>query len=331
MSPASRALGDTTDPSLETLVADARVALGSAGEVQGPNPGAAPRYELFNGANSICSQKVRAVLAHHGLPYVTHSVKMFEGQTYLPDYVRLRMVGCAELGGALASHHSGSTSTAAGGCDGAVVPTLVDWQAAAVIVDSKRICLYLDGEADGTGRLYRADLASAIDEELAIVDNLPNYQMLMGRKVAEAENTATRNDVRGSFSRRKVAWCDRFLQEHADEPALVQAYTAKRAKELSAANELFSPEAMRAAYDRAGSSLDTFERKLERRTGPWLFGEALTMADLFWGIELLRMKNMGVATFWEGGRLPQVAAFIVAAEALPSIRSAVLHWPGAMF
>ncbi len=317
--------------SLDTLVADARAALGSAGQAMAPKAGEAPRYELFNAANSICSQKVRSVLAHHRLPYVSHSVKLFEGQTYLPDYVRLRMVGCGQLGGALASHHSGSTSTAAGGCDGAVVPTLVDWQENAVVVDSRRTCLYIDAQMGEADRLYPADLAPAIDEELAIVDNLPNYQLLMGRKVAESENAATRTDVGGTFSKRKVAWCDRFLQEYAGDATLVQAYTAKRAKELSAANELFSPEAMRAAYDRADSALQIFERKLERRAGPWLFGHAVTMADLFWGIELLRMKNMGVATFWEAGRLPQVAGFSAATEALASIRTAVIEWPGAMF
>lgn len=193
---------------------------------QGPALDGTPRYELFNGANSICSQKVRAVLAHHALPYVSHTVRMFEGQTYLPGYVRLRMVGCGRISGALVSHHSGSTSTAAGGCDGAVVPTLVDWQDRAVVVDSKRICLRLDRQADAG--LYPDALAAAIDQELAVVDNLPNYQLLMGRQVAMSEGAATRNDVGGSFSRRKVAWCDRYLQEHPGEATLVQAYTAKR-------------------------------------------------------------------------------------------------------
>jgi 2,5-dichlorohydroquinone reductive dechlorinase len=212
-----------------------------------------------------------------------------------------------------------------------VVPTLIDRQEVAVVVDSRRICLYLDSHAGEADQLSPAGLAAAIEEQLTIVDNLPNYQLLMGRKVAESENVATRTDVGGAFSQRKVAWCDRFLQEHAGDATLVRAYTAKRAKELSAANELFSPEAMRAAFDRADSSLQVLERKLERRVGPWLFGGKVTMADLFWGVELLRTKNMGAATFWEGGRLPQVAGFSAATEELASIRTAVIDWPGAMF
>ena len=320
------------DKALNSIVKGAREALGSTGQVLGAAlVGQAPRYELFNGANSICSQKVRTVLAHHGLPYLSYTLNMFQGQTYLPGYVRLRMVGCRQLGGALVSHHSGSTSTSAGGCDGAVVPTLVDWQAGEVVVDSKRICLYLDVQMAEANRLYPTRLAAAIDQELAIVDNLPNYQLLMGRKVAETESAATKSDIGGTFSRRKVAWCDQFLQEHADDATLVEAYTAKRAKELSAANELFSADAMRVAHDKADTALQDFENKLARQSGTWLFGDVVTMADLFWGIELLRMKNMGVATFWKGGRLPEVARFSAATETLPSLCTAVVEWPGAMF
>ena len=121
------------------------------------------------------------------------------------------------------------------------------------------------------------------------------------------------------------------LREQARDPALVAAYTAKRAKEVSAVAELFSPEAMRAAYALAETALDALEHKLERSGAAWLFGDALTITDLFWGNELLRVKNMGVAVFWEGGRRPRVEAFSAATRALPAIRSAIIEWPGAMY
>ena len=315
---------------LAKTVADARAALASAGEIVNHVDDRPPRYELFHAANSICSQKVRSVLAWHRLPYASHPVNMFLGQTYLPDYVRLRMIGCERLGGTLVSHHSGSTSAAAG-CDGAVVPTLLDWETGEVIVDSKRICLHLDEQVPEAERLRPRPLAGAIDEELGIVDDLPNYQMLMGRRTGASESADTKGDIGGTFSQRKVAWCDRYLAEHAGEEPLARAYRAKRAKELSAATDLFSPEAMRAAYARAEAALDGFERKLARRDDIWLFGAAVTMADLFWSIELLRMKNTGVSSYWEGGRLPRVERFAAAGEALPAIRAAILDWPGAMF
>ena len=315
---------------LTDRVEAARIAIGSSREAIHAAGGAAPRYELFHAANSICSQKVRCVLAQHRLAWISHPINMFEGQTYLPDYVRLRMIGCERLGGALVSRHNGSTSAAAG-CDGAVVPTLVDWATGEVVVDSKLICIHLDDGMAVANRLRPPSLADAIDAELAIVDDMPNYQMLMGRRPGSSENGATKNDVGGSFSQRKVAWCDRYLDAVAEEPVLVAAYTAKRAKEASAARDLFSPEAMTLAYDHVDAALQELERKLARDEGPWLFGGALTLADLFWSIELLRMKNMGLASGWEAGRLPHVERFAAAGEALPAIRAAIIDWPGAMF
>lgn len=319
-----------TGDDLRAAVAGACEVLGGAGEPAGPANGEPPRFELFHAANSICSQKVRTVLAHHDLPYRSHPVDLFRGETYLPGYVRLRMIGCAALGGDLAARHGGTTSTEAGGCDGVVVPTLVDWASEEVIVDSKRICLVLDTVAPEADWLRPAALADAVDRELGVVDNLPNYQMLMGRTPSGAEGV-TRGDVQAAFSQRKVGWCDRYLDEQAGDDLLVRAYTAKRAKELSAATELFSPEAMRDAYRVAEAALGELEARLAARTGAWLLGERVTMADLFWGIELMRMRDVGVADYWEAGRLPEVERYAAATEALPAIRRAVTDWPGARF
>ena len=320
-----------TGETLAALVASARRAAGSQGDEFGGEPGEAPRFELFHAANSICSQKVRVVLMQHELGFVSHTLNLFEGQTYLPDYVRLRMLGCDSLGGELAKHHSGSTSTSDGGCDGAVVPTLIDRATGQVIVDSKRICLHLDQQIPEPWRLRPPALGDQIDDELAIVDNLPNYQMLMGRSPGTSENASTRSMTGASFSARKVALCDGYLAEYADDATLRRAYEAKRAKELSAATALFSDQAMGQAYDQAEASVEGLERKLSASRGAWLFGDAVTLADLFWGIELLRMRNVGAGKFWEAGRLPRVDGFVGRVETVGSIRSAIVDWPGATY
>jgi len=318
---------------LQALVSDARIALGSEGERIGPAAGAA-RFELFSAAGSICSQKVRAVLAHHGQAYRSHSVDLFGGQTYLPAYVRLRVAGCDDMGAALVSRHSGSTSVASGGgCDAAVVPTLIDWETHQVVVDSKRICNHLDAAVGDTSKSLRPEhLATRIDEQVDIIDNLPNYQMLSGLPPAEDRRPGPLHGKTGvAFAIGKVERCDRYLAEYADEEALVRAYTAKRAKELDAAQQLFGKDAMRDAYQRAESACAALERQLHAATTEWLLDDRVSMADLFWAVELMRMKNLGADTFWKDGALPAVEAFANRTTELHAIRQAIINWPGALY
>lgn len=320
--------------SLQSLVADARHAMNSDGERVGMAGPDEPRFELFSAANSICSQKVRVVLAHHGQVYRSHSVNLFGGQTYLPAYVRLRVLGCEAMGAALVSRHSGSTSVASGGgCDAAVVPTLIDWQTGQIVVDSKRICNHLDAAMQSASTRLRPDhLAARIDEEIDVIDNLPNYQMLSGLPPEQdLRPDALRGKTGVAFAMGKVERCDRYLAEHAGEEALVRAYTAKRAKELDAAQQLFTEDAMQDAYDKAEAACGVLEKKLNASTTTWLLDDQVTMADLFWGVELTRMANLGADTFWKDGARPAVAAFAERTRNLAAIRQAVMDWPGALF
>jgi 2,5-dichlorohydroquinone reductive dechlorinase len=315
-----------------SLVEDLGATL-SGGEVIGSAPHRKiPRFALYHAANSICSQKVRVVLAQLKLSYSSHTLNIFAGETYLPNYVRLRLIGCERGGFSLVATHTGSTSTSAGGCDPAVVPTLVDRQADEVIVDSKQICLYLDSLASPSRRLRPISVQMEIDAELDIVDNLPNYQMLVGQPVgtdARPEKLKANNGV--SFSMSKVKRCDQYLVEFAGDQALVRAYQAKRSKELMAAECLFSEKAMENAYSRARGACAALNNKLETSQSTWLTGSSVTLADLFWAVELLRMKNLGAAYIWEQNQLSAVQRFVAAAEGLASVRSAVLEWPGSQF
>ena len=322
-------------PSLPTLVADARTAMNSAGSRIGAAPLAGtPRFELFSAANSICSQKVRAVLAHHDLAYQSHMVDLFGGETYLPAYVRLRVIGCDDIGAELVSRHSGSTSVSfGGGCDAAVVPTLIDWETDKVVVDSKRICNHIDATIQSPrSRLRPEHLAARIDEEIDAIDNLPNYQMLSGLPPNQDLRPDTLRGKTGvAFAMSKVERCDRYLAQHADEGALVRAYTAKRAKEFDAAQKLFTKDAMRDAYERAEAACETLEKKFRASTTQWLLDDQVTMADIFWGVELTRMSNLGADIFWKDGARAAVAALAERTRELDAIRRAIIDWPGALF
>ena len=279
-----------------------------------------PRLHLYHAPNSICAQKVRAVLAQTGEAYVSHSLNIFRGESYDPAYVRLRMTGCAASGLDLARRHLGTTSVASAGCDACVVPTLVDIEEERVIIDSRRICMELDSSHSN---LSPANLRPRIETELAIVDDLPNYQLLapgVGAAVAGPKN---------AFAVSKVARCDALLAEHANDAALCAAYDAKRAKEQMAADRLFDAEALKRAQAQMLKALRDLDARLSTTDGPFLFGDIVTMADLFWGVELTRCEDLGLSPAWSGGQLTRLARYCRALSALPAVVQAVLEWPGA--
>jgi 2,5-dichlorohydroquinone reductive dechlorinase len=319
-------------PEFHGLVKDIRRALGYVGAPEDTSRDGGPRFELFHATKSICAQKVRAVLAHHDLPYLERTMNPLTGENFLPSYVHLRVLGCARIGAPLAETHNGSTSVTSAGCDACVVPTLIDWGTNEVIVDSKRICLYLDELVSDEQKLRPKALAADVDQELALVDDFPNIQMLLG-KPPKGTNTAIANTgITGAgFSMSRIEFCKRYLSEFPDDPILVKAYSAKISKERYAAEHLFSDAAVKDAYEHAESACVLLEHKLAQRGSVWLFGDRVTMADIFWGAELTRVKNLGTANFWENGRLPNLAKYVSAAEALASLRSAILEWKGALF
>lgn len=281
--------------------------------------GNAGDLHLFHAPNSICSQKVRAVLAHHGTGHWSHLLDIFRGETYAPDYVRARHAGCTAAGLSLAARHLGTTSVVSSGCDACVVPTVIDAATGAVMVDSLRICLDLDARSGGG--LMPEGHHDAILAELSIVDELPNYQNLAVRVIP---GDAPRN----AFASSKVRRCDDLLAEYGDDPVLRAAYEAKRAKEQSAADLLFDEAALALARETVETALSGLDARLAG-AGPWLFGDTVTMADLFWGGELIRAEDVGQAHYWRDGKLPRVAAWYDDLCRLPALRDAIIDFPGA--
>lgn len=283
-----------------------------------------PTIHLYHAPNSICSQKVRAVLLFTGQAFVSHELDLSKGETYDPDYVRLRLLGCRAAGLPLANDHPGTTSATATGCDACVVPTVVATDSNEVLVDSKNICIALDRRNPAApSALMPENLRDSIETEISIVDNLPNYQLGVsaGRPGAAAPGN--------SLAVSKVRRCDALISDNANDEALCTAYAAKRAKEQIAADRLFDA----AAIDRARHSIDEALRELDRRLqksdGPCLFGSSPTMADLFWSVELIRIDDLGMSALWSNGKLPALDAYYQRMSQLPAVLDAVTRWPGA--
>ena len=126
-----------------------------------------PKYELYHNVGSICAQKVRTVLAELDVPYVSHDIPIVAEPwpTYHPDYVKLRIAG--SRGQDFVSGHTGSSSTSKHGFDPTVVPTFIDREAENIVIDSQRICRYIDSHI-GQSTLRPAALEKEIDEQTAV-------------------------------------------------------------------------------------------------------------------------------------------------------------------
>lgn len=69
-----------------------------------------------------------------------------------------------------------------------------------------------------------------------------------------------------------------------------------------------------------------FEMEEALGDGPWLAGEAFTLADVAVAPYLNRLAMLQMTGFWTGGRLPRVAAWFARIEARPTFAPAILRW-----
>ncbi len=275
-------------------------------------------FHLFHAPNSVCSQKVRSVLFEAGAAFYSHEINIGAGENYDPDYVKARAQACAAKGFRFASGHNGSTSVTETGCDACVVPTLIDDTTAEVLIDSLHICVALDEK-------LRAELrpplfADAVAREIAIVDRLPNYPLLAARLFG------VQADGGNPFAMGKVRRCNALIEAHADDPLLVAAFAAKRDKELEAAQNLFTPSAIAQSERDMRTALQGLADRLPSNSA-FLFSDRITLADIFWAIELIRNRDLGYGAWVDA--LPRLHAYEAALCATPCIERAILNWPAA--
>jgi len=138
--------------------------------------GETPRFELYHFSLSLCSQKLRTVLDEKRATYLSHDINILPPgmENYYPEYVRVRLEGGRDLLGRMVAGYTGRSSTETEGFDPLVVPTLVDHDAGRVLVNSKRVCLYLDSEvATGTELVPKA-VAAEVLRQVDIVDRTPH-------------------------------------------------------------------------------------------------------------------------------------------------------------
>ncbi|KGE04570.1 glutathione S-transferase family protein [Pseudohaliea rubra] len=298
-----------------------------------------PRFELYHAGFSVCSQKVRAVLAEKKIPYLSHELsilnsrgiysdKLTPAENYSPNYVHLRLLGGRARGLDLASGYSGRSAVETEGFDACVVPTLVDHARGQVIVDSKVICEYLD--AEGTPRLIPEDpaLKQAVLEQLAIVDVTPQPALLYGAHPDDDQRPEFIKKAMATSYDLKLEALETLLEANREDPELQAAYSCKIAKEKAAREMLADGSKVVALRQEAQAIIHALDEQLAASANPWVCGDQFTLADLAWAINLYRMQWLGVASLWRD--LPRVEHYARRLYKRPSIWSAVIKFPSPM-
>lgn len=316
--------------SLAAMAAAARAAIRDPARIARVGRDANPRFELFHAASSLCSQKARAVLHEKQLPYRSNEMiilstfgagELVAAEHYTAAYVRLRLRGRRELEAQLVGGYSGGSAVDTEGFDPCVVPLLVDHQEARVIADSRRICCYLDAASSGPVQLVPDDSQQreAVQRQVAIVDRIPNLALLYGFHPEADLRPEPLKQVMQTVYDYKLMALESLLAANADDPDLAAAVQAKMGKERGGRNACKDPAFQRAARERTAQTLAGLERDLASKSFPGLPQGGFSLADVLWGVNLVRMNYLGLAFMWDD--LPHVHDYFAALVRRPSLAS----------
>jgi glutathione S-transferase len=334
-------VGNSND--FNTLIAAANADLDDPGRnrVMLGDPGAQPRFELYHAGLSICSQKVRAVLAEKNAPYLSHEMVILASggiysndfkpaENYRPSFVKLRLAGGAHLDKNLAAVHTGRSSVETEGFDPCVVPVLADRETEQILVDSKVICAHIDRAIPTADPLIPNDpaLAEAVERQVRIVDQTPHPGALYGFHPDNDRRPDFIKAVMADVYDTKCHALEQLIEQNRGNADLVRAYQSKIAKEQAGKARAHDADAQHAVRGEFAAIIEGLDETLGGSNGEWIAGDRFTLADLMWGISLYRMQWLGLGYLWD--ERPRVAAYANRAYKRPSIGDAVINWPSPM-
>jgi glutathione S-transferase len=117
----------------------------------------------------------------------------------------------------------------------------------------------------------------------------------------------------------KLMALEALLAANPGEPALQDAVRAKMAKERGGRKACKDAGFQRAARERTAETLAGLERDVASRSFDGLVRGGFSLADVLWGVNLVRMNYLGLAPMWDG--LPHVQRYFAALVRRPSLAS----------
>lgn len=269
-----------------------------------PSPWAPKKgIHLYHFPLSLDSQKVRQGLEEIGIDWQSHVILLPAQQQFSPSYARIN-ARC-------------------------VVPTLViDGR---VTTDTVNILAYLAdrfGVAKNcftTAEHEKEDINYWIDKAASLFIEALTYGDIEGVKKPFPLGNVSEQ---GRYHQDKIELLSRLIEKYQHDETLKHAYEKKRAVIEATHEAIVTPSQLAAIVESTKAELSDLEQQLGEGpfdSGGWLASDALSLADIQWGVVLYRLRWLGLEPLlWKGeSRITSYADRVIARE---SFQRGIIQW-----
>lgn len=241
--------------------------------------------ELYSASESLCSQKVKLVLAEKNLEWKSHLLNLLTFENLQPNYIQLNPKG--------------------------VVPTLI--HDGRVVTDSAMIVQYLD-EQFPHPKLTPAEptLQENMKGWIELQNQFPMRELMYGNF----------RGIEGIVLRRSVQIKQRLLPQLMQaHPELHAQYEAKL-KDVRQWNSTIQNRKEIASINRTIEPMLTrLETQLTQTE--WLCGVTYSLADVMWTAVLNRLEKLKFGYLWADNTCPALSAYLDRLKARPTFKAAI--------
>jgi tetrachloro-p-hydroquinone reductive dehalogenase len=258
---------------------------------------------LYHFPLSLDSQKVRQGLEEVGLVWQSHVILLPAQQQFSPDYARIN--------------------------SRCVVPTLVvDGR---VTTDTVNILTHLADRFGVAKNCFntpdheKEDVNYWIDKAASLFIEALTYGNIKGVKKPFPLGNVSGH---GRYHEDKIELLSRLIEKYQHDETLKLAYEKKRAVTEATRGAIVTPSQLAAIVESTKAELCDLEQQLNEGpfgSGGWLASDALSLADIQWGVVLYRLRWLGLEPLlWKGeSRITPYADSLIARE---SFQRGVIKW-----
>lgn len=243
------------------------------------------RLELYHFPGSLCSQKVKLVLAEKHLKWESHLINLLTFENLQPEYLRLNPKG--------------------------VVPTLV--QNGTPICDSAVIVRRLDQHFPNPKLTPAApNQQEKMNHWIELQNRFPMREVMYGNMTG----------MDGFVARRSVQIKEKLLPKLMQAHPELKAIYAAKLQDVQQWNQTIRDGSkMEQINARIEPLLDPLEQQLSQ--SEWLCESGYSLADAMWTAVLNRLAELRFDTLWTSDKRPAIAAYLHCLKARPSFKLAI--------